>query len=304
MFTPSTFQKHLHEKLFVALHSLACIHCFEHGTSAYRNLLAENLQLRQLKFGETIVKQRDALDAVYFIAEGQIKLTMNPILHPVQYPTFDVKIKASFSKKTMMSSTGLKQLSIIDRRKLRRNEGFFASERRFRETNICIVGQNGIIGDIEAILDMPTYSVRAECIEELKLYEIDKSSFIRIIVKKNPETFEKMRRSVHEKIRFRNETVPGGIPIYRALLTFFNNVRTKDNRKNILKGYKAKNGAKKRVTSEFFAEMHRGISRNRSRVSLVISDYRIKNRKLRTIYFSQTGSFNISISTQNKVVQS
>ena len=218
-----------------------------------------------MRFGETIVKQGDDQEAVYFIAEGQTKLTMNPILHSSHYPALLSKLGPTPTKNENEIDP-FKPITVIQRRKLKRDQGFFASEQRYRETDICTVGPQGMIGDIEAILDLPTYTITAKCIQELKLYEIDKSSFIKIVVKKNPDTYEKLRRSVLEKIKFRNDITTHGIPLYNALLIFFTKVKAKDNRKNILKAYMNSKKRADPVRSEFFAEMSRGISRNRTRV--------------------------------------
>ena len=75
-----------------------------------------------------------------------------------------------------------------------------------------------ISGDIEAVYDLPTYSTTYNCLEAVTLYELDISSFIRLIVKKNPETFETMQKIVASKIRFRHSSIRGGIPLYAALM--------------------------------------------------------------------------------------
>ena len=52
----------------------------------------------------------------------------------------------------------------------------------------------------------------------MTLYELDISNFIRLIVKKNSETFETIKRLAALKIRYRNSTIRGGIPLYAALI--------------------------------------------------------------------------------------
>jgi len=133
-----------------------------------------------------------------------------------------------------------KRLTIMDRRRLRREEGYYAAEQRFREVSICVIGSQGILGDVEATLNLKTYTATAVCIQELSLYEMDASDFTQLILHKNVETYENMRESVREKLEFRKDSNNGEIPIYNALLTLFKQAQPKDRRKQILKSYHEK----------------------------------------------------------------
>lgn len=52
----------------------------------------------------------------------------------------------------------------------------------------------------------------------MTLYELDISNFIRLIVKKNSETFETLKKLAALKVRYRNSAIRGGIPLYAALI--------------------------------------------------------------------------------------
>jgi len=226
-----------HRSSFIAMHPL-----FRGWPAAYRNLLTENLQYRQLKFDEHIVRQGDRLDAVFFIIEGQAKLTVNPIEHSTSFKQLLDKTNNRATESGDEESEKedddfidpCKSITVMERRRLKQTESFYASELRYREFNVCTLGPQGIIGD------------------------------------KNPETYEKMRRSVFEKLCYRNNLFCGGIPIYRALLTFFDKPRPKDNRKQILKVYNHKNKAliNKRPNMEFFEQLSKGRSIHWKNVSL------------------------------------
>lgn len=73
-------------------------------------------------------------------------------------------------------------------------------------------------GDVEAVFDLPTYSATYQCLEPVTLYELDIPSFIRLIVKKNPETFNTMLNITASKMRFRHASIKEGVPLYAALL--------------------------------------------------------------------------------------
>ena len=240
---------------------------FRSWPSAYRNLLSENFNYRKFKFGECVVRQGDSLENVYFIIKGQVKLRVNCIKHAQQFSQLLLKIKHELSiydDEDEYEFHPYKNITTMARRRLRKKEGFFASEQRYRELDVCVIGHQGIIGDIEAIMDLNKYTVTAECIEELTLYEMDRSTFMKTVARKSPETYDRIRQSVFEKISYRNNFFDGGLPIYQALLTFFAKPKPKDSRKSILNSYKNKKSKEKKVSAKFFSEMARGYSLNSS----------------------------------------
>jgi len=246
---------------FVGTHPL-----FRSWPTAYRNLLAENLQMRNLKFAEVLVKQGEPLESVFFVLEGQVQLSANPVLHESTHANLLAKKQNEDSSDSEDEFDPSKPLTTIERRKLRKEMGFFACEQRYREVDICTIGRQGIIGDIEAIMELNCHTASVTCIQEMKAYEIDLSSFTKIILKKNPETNARMKRSVQEKLLYRQGSLKSALPIYVSLLTLFEKPKPKDNRRNIIKHYLAKNEKKKAVRVEFFVEMSRGISQNRNKV--------------------------------------
>ena len=168
---------------FIAMHPL-----FRGWPTAYRNLLSENLQYRKLKFGEHMVRQGDQLNAVCFIVDGHVKLTVNPIEHNESFSSL-----LANSKKRITLEEGeeeeeddgfidpFKRISVIQRRILKKTESFYASELRFRSIDVCTLGSQAVVGDIESILDLNKHISTAVCIEETSYYEMDLSSFVRFI---------------------------------------------------------------------------------------------------------------------------
>jgi len=231
-----------------------------------RDIIAENLNLKHYKFGEEIFREGENADSVYFVLEGQVKITINPSAELGGYSRLLENNLTSKSEDNILAKDEqhldpFKNLTVLERRKLRREEGYYASEKRYRELSVCIVGSQGLIGDIEATLDLPTYTATATCIQELKLYEMKKVNFMQLILQKNNETYEKIRSQVHEKLEFRNAVKEGGVPIYNALLTYFQKAKPKDCRKQILKSY-AKRKSNKVVSMAFFSEMSKGRTNN------------------------------------------
>lgn len=110
-------------------------------------------------------------------------------------------------------------LTVIEKRRKRQLFGFAAEERRQRARTIqlAVIGQNDIIGDLEMVLDLPAYSTNVECLESLECYELDKPNFHRLIVKRNPETLEKIKYVAIEKLKYREKRLHH-VPFYGLLL--------------------------------------------------------------------------------------
>jgi len=112
-----------------------------------------------------------------------------------------------------------KALSVIEKRRKRQLFGFVAEEKRQRLQNIplAIIGQNDIIGDLEMVLDLSAYTTSVECMESLECYELDKPNFNRLIVKRNPETLEKIKFVAIAKLKYREERLRH-VPYYSLLI--------------------------------------------------------------------------------------
>lgn len=218
-----------------------------------------------------MVRQGDPLKAVCFVIDGQIKLTVNPIEHTESFSSLLANLKKKYIEDESDEEDDdeddddsfvnpFKKISVMQRRKLKKTDSFYASELRYRDVDVCTLGSQAVVGDIESILDLNKHISTAICIQETSYYEMDLSSFVRFIVKKNPDTYEKMRRLVFEKLLHRNSFFEGAIPIYQALLTFFDKPKPKDNRKKILKSYNSKKVTQKQPGPEFFEQLSKGKS--------------------------------------------
>ena len=216
---------------------------FKSWPVSYRNILVENVQFKTVRFGESVVVQGDSVHSVFFVISGQAKLTMKPKAHYQQFPKlmkFDDVTSDSEEEENDEEdyiSNRFKQLSVLNQRKVKRDSGFYTAELLRRDISICTIGPNGLIGDLEAILDLQQFTVTAECIEEMTLYEVDKYSFMRVIVRKNPETYERMRKIVKDKVTFRNDSITGGVPIYRSILNSYKKLKPRNERERLLQLY-------------------------------------------------------------------
>ncbi len=155
-FEREIFLRFVHEKFanellrksgFVQTNSL-----FKKWPIAYKNLLTECLQIRSVEFGETIVEQGAVVNSIYFVIEGQAKISVNTNRHQYQYkgtitPQFDRQLATQYQNDDS-DDDGIVKFPVIERRRRRREEGFFATEMRKRpDIDLClVVGVNGMIG--------------------------------------------------------------------------------------------------------------------------------------------------------------
>lgn len=206
---------------------------FAHGSplfaswgSAYKSLLAESLTPVKVNFGSSLVTQGQPCNSLFMVAKGMGTVIVDSNLSSKQYR--NLKPKASANKEEEIGKVELKKdysgpLTVIQRRRRRNALGYAAMESRLklRQQSVATIGVNAIIGDIEFILDLPTFSASVVCAESLEVYEIDKQNFQRIIAKKNFETLEYLKQIVMAKLEFRSKRFPH-VSLYPWLVEYAN----------------------------------------------------------------------------------
>ncbi|KAK3750402.1 hypothetical protein QZH41_005563 [Actinostola sp. cb2023] len=208
------------------------------------------------------------------LEDGMGKVIVDPCVAAKQYK----RMKTQQQKKVETSEQGssnlecdeddvAKALSVIEKRRKRLMFGYVAEERRqqARTIHVAVIGENDIIGGLEMILDLPAYSTSVECLESMECYELDKPSFHRLIVKRNPETLEKIRRVAIARMKFRARRLEH-VPYYGLLLEkalddrMSRSTKSKSSRPksvaHALIGFMA--GKNKPKTNDFFKRLNRG----------------------------------------------
>ena len=204
---------------------------FESWPATYKSFLIENLKVGRYHFGNRVVKQGSVCGKVIFIAKGWAKVVVDPRLSFEQYnalkPNESLKKKDKDTKNLQTSedeapepdaTDPLQSMNVIQRRRHRLEHGYVAMETRLRrrEVQVTTIGPNDVIGDIEIVLDLPTYVASVECVESLQVYELDKLSFHRLS-RRNPETLDLLTQVVIAKLHFRQSRLPN-IPLFTLLL--------------------------------------------------------------------------------------
>ena len=125
---------------------------FKKWPSAYKNLLTECLQIRNVDFGETIIEQGDEVTSLYFVLKGQAKLCVNTEKHLKQYkdtmPKQFSKILCQHYEDNTDEDDDIYKFPVLLKRRRKEKEGFFATEMRARPNlDLCVlIGENGLIG--------------------------------------------------------------------------------------------------------------------------------------------------------------
>lgn len=203
---------------------------FKSLTPAIKNLLMESLKLLEIQFGNRFVKQGNVCNSLYFICQGWGKVIAEVRTSMIQYEAMiaskKVKDKSSGRRTACSERVGhsckkldpSRPLSVIERRRHRKEYGYVAIETLFRhrETHVTTIGPNDIIGDIEIFLDLPTYCATVECLENLQVYELSKYKFFQIITPRCAQTCNILQRGVQTKLRFRSQRLQD-IPLYSLL---------------------------------------------------------------------------------------
>ena len=203
---------------------------FGNLTPAIKNLLMENLKPREIQFGNRFVKQGAICNSLFFVCCGWGKVIADVRLSMTQYDAMKasskVKVESSGRKTACCDRTETKTkkldpsrpLSVIERRRHRQDYGYVAIETflRQRETQVTTTGPNDVIGDIEIIMNLPTYCASVECMENLRVYELSKYNFHQIINQRCTQTYNLILKGVQAKLHYRAQRHKE-IPLYSLL---------------------------------------------------------------------------------------
>lgn len=177
------------------------------------------------------MKQGSVCNSLFFVCRGWGKVIADVRLSITQYEAMKARAKpkdkpssgqksACYEREQTMKKEldPSRPLSVIERRRHRQEYGYVAIETllRHRESHVTTTGPNDVIGDIEIILNLPTYCASVECMENLQVYELSKYNFYQIIAQRCTQTFDVLTKGVQAKLRFRSQRLQE-IPLYKLL---------------------------------------------------------------------------------------
>ncbi|XP_062573913.1 uncharacterized protein LOC134235786 isoform X1 [Saccostrea cucullata] len=217
-------------KRFVDSHAM-----FDNWMPKYKKQMAMSLRREKVLFDSTIVRQGAPVDGIMFLLSGQVKLLMDPVYHTVQYPNYFPIADPEDLERTQARELLRRELSISpskleDYKKYSPStvSSMSSSESRCKTRTsqvprhameVCNLGAFEIIGDLEAVIDLPTYCYTVKCSQEAEVFILDQKNYDRLIEKRNPKVIEILKESVREKYKLRLSWLPKKeLPLIRYFL--------------------------------------------------------------------------------------
>ncbi|XP_013411811.1 uncharacterized protein LOC106174696 [Lingula anatina] len=189
----------------------------------YKKQLAMALEKHTLTYDSVLAKQGQPVNALYFILRGEVKLSMDPQLHSSMFPSSPTKVRAE-RKKEDANGTQTKGAPIsrkLSRAVLQKKANPHKKKVEPRKLiDVCCLGPNECIGDIEVLLEYETFLQTAKCTQKTEILTLDMRHWDRLFVKRQPKTIEKMRQGLELRIQCRiTDVVEKHIPFMKQLLS-------------------------------------------------------------------------------------
>ncbi|XP_064601097.1 uncharacterized protein LOC135467261 [Liolophura sinensis] len=199
---------------------------FSNWQPRYKKQMAMSLRKDTIPYESTIVRQGDPVENIYFLLSGQAKILVDPLQHQSQFPGLypienidqleqeEARVsirKESIKEKPKLPSKVSRTPSII--RKANKEK------KLQRQLELCVIGAVEIIGDLEVIMELGTYTHTAVCTQEAEVLVLNMKNYERLVQKRNPKTIEAIREIVETKLDIRcSRFAERQIPLLRYLL--------------------------------------------------------------------------------------
>ncbi|KAK3769256.1 hypothetical protein RRG08_059881 [Elysia crispata] len=164
---------------------------FRQWTPRQRNQLVISMTKIKLGFNERLVRQGRELDGIYFIFKGDMTISIESHLYKRQFPTLYGELKRLLPELITESRRATQAPHEVRRERL--------AGRRPQE--ICILGENEIVGAVEMLLGLESYIETAIAPGECELLMLRRSQFERLFRRKYAAlTLEKLREAQAQKL--------------------------------------------------------------------------------------------------------
>ncbi|KAL8609573.1 hypothetical protein ACOMHN_000629 [Nucella lapillus] len=192
----------------------------------YRRMAAMSLEKQHLKFEDIIIKQGTPVNGLHFLISGQVKIRVDPSLHPVQFPQYFplgniADLERQKARELLRKEMNLERQKSSGKRTTyeRRSVPQEARKSTQKPLELCLMGAVDTIGDLEMVLGLCSYSQTVVCTEAATIYHLDQRNYDRLVEKKNPQTVDLMRDIVHTKLTLHfSRLSDDSIPFYRYIL--------------------------------------------------------------------------------------
>ncbi|CAF4127721.1 unnamed protein product [Rotaria sp. Silwood2] len=161
---------------------------FSSWSARLKRLVSLSLERGRFAYDTMLYRQGTLADAVYFIWSGEIKLTIDPLLHWLQYPHLlpqaDPMKQCAFELFLPMLQLS-RPIDIVSRESfaIKRRYMTFAEaekERSHRNRQVALLNTGDIVGLESYVCDLTTHMNSARCTASCDLFYILKHNFIRL----------------------------------------------------------------------------------------------------------------------------
>ncbi|XP_074650320.1 uncharacterized protein LOC141905375 [Tubulanus polymorphus] len=194
---------------------IAASEYFSNWSPKYRKQLAMALRKETYNYDTAIVRQGDPVTEIYFIISGEVKMTINPISLRHQYANLCRDEHKSILPINQSNSNASQRQ---DEHEPTHSIKYKRPSPLRKAVDLCLLGRNEIIGDIEVLLDMDTYIQSAVCTQRTEVLVLEMKHYERLLVKRNPHAIELMKNCLHFKLKHRFAAFMCKIPLLRTIV--------------------------------------------------------------------------------------
>lgn len=188
-------------------------HWFQDWSLKWKKHLAMSIKKETVTFGDTVYKQGEEADTMYFITNGECKVHVDPSEHQVQFH----KMMSIFDSISVSEgSNSLKPLDITKSQPSARRHSF----KSHQSVNLCYLGPNQVLSDVEFALNMGRYYATCTSSKETSVMSLRKTHFERLFRRKNPNTIKQMAQAAELQLarRISQKSIKDSVPLLKVII--------------------------------------------------------------------------------------
>ncbi|XP_067942537.1 uncharacterized protein [Watersipora subatra] len=189
---------------FIAKHPL-----FKTWGMKLQRLLEMSMTKEVYNFDSVIVRQGLPFDGLYFIISGEAKLMIDPMKHKSQYSRLMSSVDSASKKPLAQNIVHVK-----------RKFGYAEAEKMVNQKCVALtcLSEGDVFGDLESITQLPTYMGSLLCVSQVVVLHINSKNLDRLVVKKNPRTYEQFKDATFSRYTDMLKTRVGQLaPLLRVI---------------------------------------------------------------------------------------
>ncbi|KAL5011627.1 hypothetical protein ScPMuIL_010178 [Solemya velum] len=176
---------------------------FQKWLPKYAKMLAMAMYKETFQYGDSLVRQGEPVENIYFIVRGQVQVQIDTTLYRRQFPsvyTTDADLQRSVSEFTCLPYLSHRRSGSV--KKIPKHRQKYA---RRQVINAFCLAINESIGETEFLMDLDSNIHTAVCIESTDVLVLERKHYDRLLVKRHPKSIESMRKILETKMNTRLE---------------------------------------------------------------------------------------------------